>query len=318
MERNYGPEGTRLNTPENRAATATPAGLQAAADSERILEAAAVLCDAEHNLHVQLPCMEGFIPREEGAIGIAEGITRDIALIARVSKPICFTVSALEPDETGRLRARLSRRRAQELCRERYLAERRVGDVIPARVTRLEPFGAFCDVGCGLPALLPIAALSISRIAHPADRLAVGQDIPVVITSLEERRMCLSQRELLGTWEQNAALFAPGDTVAGIVRSIEPYGVFVELTPNLAGLAEPRDGVQVGQAAGVYIKSILPDKMKLKLVIIDTHGATEPPSPPHYFITEGHLDRWEYTPAACIKRIVSEFAPAPAPLYKPL
>ena len=32
-------------------------------------------------------------------------------------------------------------------------------------------------------------------------------------------------------------------TVAGIVRSVEPYGVFVELTPNLAGLAELRGNV---------------------------------------------------------------------------
>ena len=314
MERNYGPEGTRLHTPENRFATATPEGLAAAAEQELILEAAAVLCDAEHNLHVQLPCMEGFIPHKEGAVGIAEGLTRDIALISRVSRPICFTVTALEPDETGRLRAILSRRRAQELCREHYLSTLRVGDIVPARVTRLESFGAFCDIGCGLPALLPIAALSISRIAHPADRLTVGQDIPVVVTSLEERRMCLSQRELLGTWEENAALFAQGDTVAGIIRSIEPYGVFVELTPNLAGLAEPHDGVQVGQAAGVYIKSILPDKMKLKLVIIDAHSEPAQPAPPHYFITEGHLSRWEYTPAHCVKRIVSEFED----LYKPL
>ena len=34
MERHYGPEGTRLHTPENRWATATPEGLAAAADNE--------------------------------------------------------------------------------------------------------------------------------------------------------------------------------------------------------------------------------------------------------------------------------------------
>ena len=43
--------------------------------------------------------------------------------------------------------------------------------------------------------------------------------------------------------------------MAGVVRSVESYGIFVELTPNLAGLAEPREGVRVGQHAGVYIKS---------------------------------------------------------------
>ena len=34
-----------------------------------------------------------------------------------------------------------------------------------------------------------------------------------------------------------------GETVGGIVRSIEPYGIFIELAPNLAGLAEPRENV---------------------------------------------------------------------------
>ena len=42
--------------------------------------------------------------------------------------------------------------------------------------------------------------------------------------------------------------------MAGIVRSVEPYGIFVELAPNLAGLAEVADNVHNGQQASVYIK----------------------------------------------------------------
>ena len=73
-------------------------------------------------------------------------------------------------------------------------------------------------------------------------------------------RVSLSHKELLGTWEENAALFSSGETVSGIVRSVEHYGVFVELAPNLAGLAEPKDGVKVGQQASVYIKNLIPDE----------------------------------------------------------
>ena len=64
-------------------------------------------------------------------------------------------------------------------------------------------------------------------------------DIFGVVSSLENNRICLSQRELLGTWEENAALFSQGETVAGVVRSVESYGIFVELTPNLAGWRSP-------------------------------------------------------------------------------
>ena len=301
------PEGSLFATARNTAALQNAASLHEAMALGTILEARVLRCDAAHNLFVELPSGEGIIPYAEGAIGIAEGTTRDIALISRVSKPVCFTVQGVE-EQNGRVRAVLSRRAAQERCRHEYLDHLTPGDIIPARVTRLESFGAFCDIGCGLPALMPIAGISVSRIPHPADRFAVGDSILGVVTSNEAGRLCLSQRELLGTWEENAALFTAGETVAGVVRSVEPYGIFVELTPNLAGLAEWREGVQSGQRAGVYIKSILPARMKLKLVIIDTQDTLPAPPPPlHYFQTAGHITRWRYSPADCEKRVETIF-----------
>ena len=304
---NYYPEGQWIHTPRNRAALASAAALREAMAAGTVLEGRVLRCDAAPNLYVELPCGEGIIPYFEGALGIAEGTTRDIALISRVSRPVCFVVQAVE-EENGRVRALLSRRAAQERCRREYLDTLLCGDVIPAQITRLESFGAFCDVGCGLPALMPIAGISVSRIPHPSDRFAVGDRVLGVVSSRENGRLCLSQRELLGTWEQNAALFTPGETVAGVVRSVESYGIFVELTPNLAGLAEWREGVQPGTRCGVYIKSILPVRMKLKLVIVDAGDPTPAsPSPLHYFITEGPIDRWLYSPAGCEKRIESVF-----------
>ena len=215
------PEGALLDTPHNQLTIRSATNLAEAAMEGRVVEARAVLCDADHNLHVEMPCMEGIIPYYEGAVGIAEGTTRDIALISRVSKPVCFTVSGFEHLPDGRRRAVLSRRDAQERCRYEYIQNMRCGDIVPARITRLETFGAFCDIGCGLPALLPIAGISVSRISHPSDRFVPGMDIFGVVSSLENNRICLSQRELLGTWEENAALFSQGETVAGVVRSVE-------------------------------------------------------------------------------------------------
>ena len=93
-------------------------------------------------------------------------------------------------------------------------------------------------MGCGISALLPIDCLSVSRIASPADRVEVGQQLLCAIKNRDEQgRIVLTLRELLGTWSENAACFAAGETVVGIVRSVEDYGVFVEIAPNLAGLA---------------------------------------------------------------------------------
>ena len=303
------PEGTLLSGADNLAAIATPEGLEEAMSCGTVLEARAVLCDSAHNLHVEMPAMKGIIPYVEGALGIEEGTTRDIALISRVTRPVCFTVIGFDTNENGEVRAVLSRRQAQQRCLTQYIHRLRTGDIIPARVTRLESFGAFCDIGCGIPALMPIASISVSRIKHPADRFTPGMDILVVVSSLEEGRICLSQRELLGTWAENAAQFEVGQTVIGVIRSVEPYGVFVELTPNLAGLAELKEGLVPGQRTAVYIKSVLPDKMKMKLVIIDSQETPEEalPGPLHYFIRAGRVEHWVYSPLECDKVIESLF-----------
>ena len=206
---------------------------------------------------------------------------------------------------------RLSRAEAQRLCKAEYLDTLSPGDILPCTVTHIEPFGAFCDVGCGISALLPIDCMSVSRISSPADRVSVGQQILCAIKNRDAQgRFVLTIRELLGTWAENAARFTVGETVVGIVRSVEEYGTFVEIAPNLAGLAESCSGLAPGQAVSVYIKNILPEKMKIKLVIVN-HALSQPHRfELRYFITEGHLDRWVYSTPECPKRIETDFAVA--------
>ena len=118
----------------------------------------------------------------------------------------------------------------------------------------------------------------------------------------ESGRIYVSLREMLGTWEENAGLFEAGQTVTGIIRSVESYGIFIELMPNLAGLAELRPDardVEVGDTAAVFIKSIIPERMKIKLILIDTHQNIGELSPPRYFVdceNVPRIDRWRYSP----------------------
>ena len=81
--------------------------------------------------------------------------------------------------------------------------------------------------------------------------------------------------------------------------------------PNLAGLAESCPDLRPGQAVSVYIKSILPEKMKIKLVIVNRALGQSHRFDLHYFLTEGHIDRWVYSTPESKKQIVTEFA-APA------
>lgn len=301
------PEGWLLETTENREALRSPGGLMRAADEGRTLEARALVCDSSHNLIVDLDCMKGIIPREEGALGLDDGTTRDIAVISRVNKAVCFKIVNMPHPPDGKM-AILSRRAAQEEAVSYYISRLTPGDIIDARVTHLEPFGCFIDIGCGVSSLIPIDLISVSRISHPRDRFRVGQDIRAIVKSVEgPSRVCLTHKELLGTWEENAARFMPGETVAGIVRSVENYGIFIELAPNLAGLAEPREGVCPGQHASVFIKSLIPDKMKVKLIIVDAFDAEYKPEEPYYYLSGNHIDHWVYSPPECEKVIETNF-----------
>ena len=126
-------------------------------------------------------------------------------------------------------------------------------------------------------------------------------------TDKELMRISVTHKELLGTWEENVSAFRIGQTVPGIVRSIEPYGVFIELTPNLAGLSEYTENVRIGDHATVYIKNIIPEKMKIKHVLIDTYQCESELYPPEYYIKSDFIESWTYSPESCPKLIKTDF-----------
>ena len=290
------------------AARLSPAELRAAMASGEILQATALAFDTRRQLRFELGGVKAVMPFAQCADGAETGAVRDIAVLTRVGRPTCFVIEGLDTDEDGAPCYRLSRAEAQRLCKAEYLDTLSPGDILPCTVTHIEPFGAFCDVGCGISALLPIDCLSVSRIQSPADRVAVGQPLLCAVKSRDAQgRLVLTLRELLGTWAENAACFSPGETVVGIVRSVEEYGVFIEIAPNLAGLAESCGDLAPGQAVSVYIKNILPDKMKIKLVVVNRELNRTLRFEPRYFITKGRLEHWVYSTPQCRKHIETRF-----------
>ena len=304
----YPPEGLRPPVP------LTLDRLREALESGDILEAPVQRCGVDHTLRLTLGGVQGRIPREEAVAPWISGAERDIAVLSRVGKTTCFTVTALEADEKGAPAALLSRRAAQEQAMAYFLERLEPGTVLTGRVTRLESFGAFVDVGCGIIAMLPIEHISVSRISHPRERFQEGQKILTAVWSLdrEARRITLTHRELLGTWMENASRFRPGETVRGVVRTVKDYGSFIELAPNLSGLADAKERLSPGDGVSVYIKSIRPERMKIKLQVIEKLPPA-PPEPMQYQITDGKLDRWVYSPPNYEKPVVETVFTAPSP-----
>ncbi len=318
----YKPEGMLLKTAKNYEYISSRAGLESALEKQAIIEAPVMMCDHNLRLHIELGGgMRGIIPRDEVVYSPEGEATKDIAILTRVGKPVCFKVMGFKMMPSGESVAICSRKSAQRECIESYINGLMPGDIIPSRVTHLESFGAFLDIGCGIISLLSIDCISVSRISHPDSRISPGEMIYTVVKGKDEKgRIFLSLRELLGTWEENASLFSEGQTVRGIIRSIESYGVFVELTPNLAGLAEYRNNLHPGQVAASYIKSIIPDKMKIKLIIIDTDDAPVHRGPLEYFVdveSTVHIDKWSYSPRGCkkvIETVFDEYSQGPVKL----
>ena len=294
------PEGWR-NTPPP-----TLSQLREAAKSGEILQGTVTRCDISHTLSIPMGSIRGFIPREEVVAPWVSGAQRDISYLSRVGKEIFFTVKSVGTDEKGAPIAMLSRRDAQEKAMAFFLDTLQPGMVLAARVTHLAPFGAFLDIGCGIIAMLPIELISISRLSHSSERFREGQKILAVVKTFdrEKRRITMSHRELLGTWLENASRFAPGETVQGIVRSVKDYGSFIELTPNLSGLAENRIGLTAGDRVSVYIKTIRSERMKIKLQVIEKLPSLEHPPEIEYQITDGQLEHWTYSPPGYEKEAI--------------
>ena len=146
------------------------------------------------------------------------------------------------------------------------------GQIVGGTVTGIQPYGAFIKMDNGIDGLVFIEDLSVARIKSPEERVKVGQKIKCMVKSVDENtgRVSLSYKNCLGTWDDNIKSFKEGMTVKGIVRDTEKNknGIFIELTPNLVGMTEYTRELKYGETVDVCKKKILPEKKKIKLIVV--------------------------------------------------
>ncbi len=89
----------------------------------------------------------------------------------------------------------------------KFTQQYHVGDVVPAKIVSIMPFGAFAEVFEDVDGLIHISRISTQRINSPADVLSVGQVVDVKITEIddENRKLALSIRALQEEAEKAAA-----------------------------------------------------------------------------------------------------------------
>ena len=262
----FTPEGWNYNVKELNKNT-----IYNVIENQEILQAKVESCDENYNLHINLGNgINGIMPRSEiEAINATEdGYPRESLCTGKVNKFVQFKVK--EVQDNGNVI--LSRKEVQQDALNWIKSDLQVGQKISGIVKNIKPYGVFIEIGGGVVGLAHIEDLSVARIKSPAERVKIGQKLDIVVKSIDrdEGKVILSYKELLGTWEDNVQNFKEKTQVKGIVRETEKNknGIFIELTPNLVGMAEYVDGLEYGQTVDVFIKKIIPEKKKIKLVVV--------------------------------------------------
>jgi len=120
-----------------------------------------------------------------------------------------------------------------------------VGSRLRGKVVNLVPYGAFVEIERGVEGLVHVSEMSWTRrVAKAADVVTVGQDVDVVVLSInkEEQKIALGMRQTEeNPWDTVQARYPVGSRVKGTVRNFTSYGAFVELEDGIDGMIHVSD-----------------------------------------------------------------------------
>jgi small subunit ribosomal protein S1 len=152
-------------------------------------------------------------------------------------------------------------------------------------VTRVQPFGAFVDIG-GIEGLLHVSEISHTRLTSAEEAVSKGDRVRVKVKSFEDsadpkaRRLSLSMRALQeDPYSAAIGRFEIGRNYPGTVTRLERFGAFVEVAAGVEGLVhisemsmgkrvtDPKEVVSPGDKIEVQVLNIDPLKRQIALSI---------------------------------------------------
>ncbi|WP_027859622.1 30S ribosomal protein S1 [Marinobacterium jannaschii] len=145
--------------------------------------------------------------------------------------------------ETGRISLGLKQLSEDpwEAIKNRYPA----GSKVQARITNLTDYGCFASIEDGVEGLVHVSEMSwTNKNIHPSKVVQIGDSVEVMILDVDEerRRISLGIKQCVGNpWVSFAEQYAAGDKVAGTIKTITDFGIFVGLENDLDGLVHMSD-----------------------------------------------------------------------------
>jgi small subunit ribosomal protein S1 len=233
-------------------------------------------------LELKVGPMAAFLPASQ------VGLRHEENLAAYIGQTLTCRVLEVDRD---RKRILLSRRAVLE--KERELAVREslgrlsAGQIVRGKVTRVETFGAFVDLGGGIEGLVHVSNLSRRRVESAGDVVAVGQEVQAQILKIKDggKRIGLSMKVLEpDPWDTAPSRYAVDAIIAGRITRLAEFGAFVEVEPGLEGLLHvsqmgkdrvrrASDLFKPGEAITVRVVTVDPAQRRLSLSRLDSRGA---------------------------------------------
>ncbi len=223
------------------------------------------------NLHFQFADgITGILPKQE-VEEVRGNLEQTKRYFSKVNQTLQFVVTDVNHEDENQFF--LSRLQVGNTVKQWITEDLQEGQIIPGIVRSMKPYGVFVEIAGGVVGLLHIEDISVGRIREPEERFSIGQKIKIMVKSInrEQKQVVLTYKELLGTWEENVADIREGQILPGIIREKERNrnGVFIELKPNLVGLAEYQEQLAYGTKVKVFVKKIQKEKKKIKLMIVE-------------------------------------------------
>lgn len=195
------------------------------------------------------------------------------ALQSYVGQSFAVQIITADPEEEKLI---VSEKAVSEKETEDRLARLKMGDVVSGMVTGVVDFGIFVKFG-DLEGLAHISELAWQRVENPKDLFRVGQEVQAKIIAIDKGRVSLSVKQLQpDPWLEAVKQYQIGQVVEGKVTKVMPFGVFVELSKDIQGLAhlaelsheavkDPEALLKVGEIKKFKIISIEPGEHRLGL-----------------------------------------------------
>ncbi|MEE2757251.1 MAG: S1 RNA-binding domain-containing protein [Myxococcota bacterium] len=244
---------------------------------------------------VRIDGARAFCPASQLAFGFIDEPARE------VGKTYEFLVTEFDGGKSIVVSRKLllenRKKEAQSVMSDRL----KVGDRLQGKVTEIRDFGAFVDLGDSIEGMVHVSEISHQRVNHPNEKLNVGEaiDVEVIRIDINKAQVALSMRRLeADPWADFAQKHEIGESIGGLVSSLETFGAFVTLAPGVEGLLHvsaisaekrlnhPSDVLEAGQDIDVIIEKIDRDRRRISLV---TPEVAEKRKPVEITVKQGQI-----------------------------